>query len=595
MAAEQENLKVNVNDLRNGLAAVVHNIQWSYAIFWSPSAGQPGMLEWREGYYNGDIKTRKMTQSHESEDDLTGLHRSEQLRELYVSLSAGDANQLGRRPSSFLSPEDLTDSEWFYLLCMSFTFHPGHGLVGRTLSTGKHIWLTDAHCAEFKVFSRSLLAKSASIRTIFCFTFLDCVVELGTTESVREDTDFLFQVKNFFRDSLNGINEHKSTNDGGAVSQNCILNIPLTPLGSPTLDLEEDIHLGSPPLNLEVHAAFTSGLQALSPFTSYGDDDIKLMTNDKPGEISPADSRDILNKDSSNVSDNQSWNLLDNEPPKQSINNVNEPMECKGVNFSLFDGGVGDLLYERTLAAIFKRSSTPVEIAFVPDPSRSTSFVSWRNDSNALYPRMGSHNQIMLKKILFIQYEDVKLSKFVSVRPWHQRNNQMNKNIEILKSLLPFDVEDKNSILGNTVKYLKELENRVQFLESQMDKQDLKNKELMRTQDDVVERTSDNYEGEGFLSGNKKPSTNKRKAREADINVSVMGNEVIIQVSCPWRDCLLLEVMDAANSINLDAHYVQSSTVEGNLIMTIKSKFKGSAVASPGLIKGRIHRAVCKC
>lgn len=56
-----------------------------------------------------------------------GLQRSQQLRELYENLSAGDNNQQEKRPSAALSPEDLTDAEWFYLVCMSFVFAPGQG------------------------------------------------------------------------------------------------------------------------------------------------------------------------------------------------------------------------------------------------------------------------------------------------------------------------------------------------------------------------------------------------------------------------------------------------------------------------------------
>lgn len=80
-----------------------------------------------DGYYNGDIKTRKTTQPMEFKADLLGLERSEQLRELYDSLSAGDSNQQNKRPSASLSPEDLTDTEWYYLVCMSFTFGQAQG------------------------------------------------------------------------------------------------------------------------------------------------------------------------------------------------------------------------------------------------------------------------------------------------------------------------------------------------------------------------------------------------------------------------------------------------------------------------------------
>ena len=49
-------------------------------------------MEWGDGYYNGDIKTRKTIQSMELNADQMGFQRSEQLRELYESLSAGETS-----------------------------------------------------------------------------------------------------------------------------------------------------------------------------------------------------------------------------------------------------------------------------------------------------------------------------------------------------------------------------------------------------------------------------------------------------------------------------------------------------------------------
>lgn len=82
------------------------------------------VLEWREGYYNGDIKTRKTVQAMELEmkADKIGLQRSEQLKELYKFLLAGEADPQTKRPSAALAPEDLSDLEWYYLVCMSFVF-----------------------------------------------------------------------------------------------------------------------------------------------------------------------------------------------------------------------------------------------------------------------------------------------------------------------------------------------------------------------------------------------------------------------------------------------------------------------------------------
>lgn len=91
------------------------------------------VLEWGDGYYNGDIKTRKTVQAMELKADKIGLQRSQQLRELFQSLLEGETEQQAKRPSAALSPEDLTDAEWYYLVCMSFVFSPGQGYLSFSL------------------------------------------------------------------------------------------------------------------------------------------------------------------------------------------------------------------------------------------------------------------------------------------------------------------------------------------------------------------------------------------------------------------------------------------------------------------------------
>ncbi|KAM7494266.1 hypothetical protein LguiB_028875 [Lonicera macranthoides] len=124
-----------------------------------------------EGYYNGDIKTRKTVQAIELNDEQLWFQRTEQLRELYESLSAGENNPQPERPSASLSPEYLTDTEWYFLVRMSFKIGQG------TLASNQTIWLSNAHYADSKPFSRSLLAK-----TVVCFPYLEGVVELGATD-----------------------------------------------------------------------------------------------------------------------------------------------------------------------------------------------------------------------------------------------------------------------------------------------------------------------------------------------------------------------------------------------------------------------------
>ena len=146
---------------------------------------------------------------------------------------------------------------------------------------------------------------------------------------------------------------------------------------------------------------------------------------------------------------------------------------------------------------------------------------------------------------------------------------------------------DKASILTDTIKYLKELEARVEELESCMDSVDFEAR--ARRNQDIVEQTSDNYDNKKIDSG-RKHWINKRKASDIDetdpelnrvvpeeglpldVKVSIKEQEVLIEMRCPYREYILLDVMDAINNLHMDAHSVQSSALDGILTLTLKSK-----------------------
>ncbi|GMI85782.1 TRANSPARENT TESTA 8 [Hibiscus trionum] len=205
--------------LQKMLQAAVQSVQWTYSLFWQ-ICPQQGILIWSDGYYNGAIKTRKTVQPMEVSTEEASLQRSQQLRELYESLSSDEANQPARRPCAALSPEDLTESEWFYLMCVSFSFPPGVGLPGKAYARRQHIWLTAANEVDSKTFSRAILAKSACIQTVLCIPLLDGVLELGSTEKVQEDLGLVQHVKTFFNDGQTttppppkpALSEHSTSN-----------------------------------------------------------------------------------------------------------------------------------------------------------------------------------------------------------------------------------------------------------------------------------------------------------------------------------------------------------------------------------------------
>ncbi|KAJ7006250.1 transcription factor BHLH42-like [Populus alba x Populus x berolinensis] len=220
--------------LQTMLQAAVQSVQWTYSLFWQ-MCPQQGILVWGDGYYNGPIKTRKTVQPMEVSTEEASLQRSQQLRELYDSLSIGETNQPERRPCAALSPEDLTETEWFYLMCVSFSFAPGAGLPGKAYDRKQHVWLTGANDIDSKTFSRAILAKSAGVQTVVCIPLLDGVAEFGTTDKVKEDLGFIQHVKSFFSDHHHlpppkpALSEHSTSNPATSSDHPRLYSPPIPP------------------------------------------------------------------------------------------------------------------------------------------------------------------------------------------------------------------------------------------------------------------------------------------------------------------------------------------------------------------------------
>ncbi|KAJ4839828.1 hypothetical protein Tsubulata_010046 [Turnera subulata] len=166
-----------------------------------------------------------------------------------------------------------------------------------------------------------------------------------------------------------------------------------------------------------------------------------------------------------------------------------------------------------------------------------------------------------------------------------------------LSSMVPsIGKTDKLSILNDTIKYLMELEARIEELESCMGLLDHEVRPRRNCMD-LVEQSSDNYDNQKINNVNK-AFINKRKACDVDesccakpsravhkdglpmdLKVRMKEKEVIIDSKCPSREYILVDFIDAINSLSLDVYSVQSSTLDGILTLTLKSKFRGATVA----------------
>ncbi|OAY72575.1 Basic helix-loop-helix protein A [Ananas comosus] len=587
--------------LQKALQSVAQSIQWTYSLFWNPCP-QQGVLVWGDGYYNGAIKTRKTVQPAEVSAEEVTLQRSQQLRELYESLSAGEASQqqqqqlqLARRPSAALSPEDLTDSEWFYLMCISFSFPPGSGLPGKAFARRRHVWLTRANEADSKVFSRAILAK-----TVVCIPLMDGVLELGTTEMVEEDTGLIKHAKSFFAEhheiqSMPALSEQSTSNPAK-------YNEPPSFQGATTPNAEHDelMQLG-----------LSQNVRLGSP------DDCSNNLNTQLQMVGVCCNTSGVSNHQREDETYHCWNFLHED----ICSELQQQSSVQAQELSQEDAH-----YSETVTTILRHNSSRGDESKSNDyfvPSRQTAFAGWNStrDHPQIVLSEGT-SQWLLKTMLFrvptlhCRYKDENSPPSIEgegggsrsrkgaaqeepsanhVLAERRRREKLNERFIVLRSLVPFVTKmDKASILGDAIEYVKQLRKRIQDLESRNRQMEslTKTAELQRpgsSKDPNVPRGSGSPQGSGVdhvaTSQLKAFSSDKRKIRvlegtrvvdapSTNVQVSIIEADALLEMQCPYKEGLLLKIMQTIHELRLEIMSIQSSSVNGTLFAELRAKVK---------------------
>lgn len=614
------------NRLRNMLQAAVQSVQWTYSLFWQ-ICPQQGILVWSDGYYNGAIKTRKTLQPMEVSAEEAALQRSQQLRELYDSLSAGESNQTVRRPSAALSPEDLTESEWFYLMCVSFSFPPGVGLPGKAYARRQHVWLTGASEVDSKIFSRAILAKSARIQTVLCIAVHDGVVELGTTEKLQEDLELVQHVKTFFTDDIirnpkPALSEHSTSNPADYTRFHSPALPPTYAAANPNLDGNDDeeeeegpesdcaetdrnscrmVRVAAEPSELMMQLEMSEDMRLGSP----DDASNNLDTDIHMAGVSQAEKQrraELCRR----------WEMVQEEEA------ANSGLESRYSGLLLMDGlAQENTHYSQTVSAILQGQPTRWADS-LPTYSTESAFSKWtiRSDHHQLPVALeGASSQWLLKYILFSvpllhsKYRDENSPKardadaaarFRKGTPQEElsanhvlaerrRREKLNERFIILRSLVPFVTKmDKASILGDTIEYVKQLRKKIQELETRNKEIEAHNERprsadsLQRSGVTVSERARSLGPEPGrekrkmrIVTGSRGEARPKKTQPETALEVSIIENDALLELQCEYREGLLVDIMRMLREqLRIEITTVQSSLNNGVLAAELRAKVK---------------------
>ncbi|XVF22306.1 hypothetical protein REPUB_Repub12eG0161500 [Reevesia pubescens] len=191
--------------LQQRLQFVIQSQQdwWAYAIFWETSNDDHGrlFLGWGDGHFQGTKDfSPKFSANHIS--NIQGLHNERRKVIKGIQALIGDNHEIDM---SMIDGTDITDAEWFYVMSLTRSFSAGDGIPGKALSTGSLIWLTGAHELQFYNCERARDAQMHGIETLVCIPTSCGVLELGSSEIIRENWGLVQQVKSLFGSDLIGL------------------------------------------------------------------------------------------------------------------------------------------------------------------------------------------------------------------------------------------------------------------------------------------------------------------------------------------------------------------------------------------------------
>ncbi|XP_045088773.1 transcription factor BHLH42 isoform X2 [Aegilops tauschii subsp. strangulata] len=622
-------------EVQRSLQAVAQGLRWTYALLWQLCPDQ-GALVWAEGHYNGAIKTRKtvqpavaQAQAQAPAAEAADQARSRQLRELFDSLAREAAAgggpgfrdvhgcaQEARRPSAALAPEDLTETEWFYLMSASYSFPPGVGLPGRAFARGGHVWLSRANEVDSKAFSRAILARSAGIKTVVCIPIVDGVLEIGTTEKVEEDIGLVQYAMAIFMDQQE---THMTpsichSNQTSHIDQQSFQTQGKTHTGQPkpepnkfTPEYDDD-EMEYDDNEIDTECASGSETNTGRGHCRHGPPNI--ASNDDHATHNVGRSSELMQVEmSERVRDGCSSNLGDeiqmlmvcqNSGDHSNLHGQDEPWHflyeelCSGYPQSSGEDQAmaENAHYAHTVSLILHRNNAlrqsdgPNTRSYLA-VSHQSSFSRWDAGIHGRAVAEGTTRQKMLKSVLLffnaacnkppgdLRCDDAGARREVDFGASHvmqerKRREKLNERFIVLRSLVPFVTKmDKASILGDTIEYVKQLTKRIQDLESSVARQQVHG-DLLVPKGSSERRALMGMEGPSSSSG-----SSSSAPVATDVQVSIIESDALLELRCPDRRGLLVTIMQALQEqLRLEVTSVQASSDRGVLLAEMRAKVR---------------------
>ncbi|KAJ8421443.1 hypothetical protein Cgig2_032157 [Carnegiea gigantea] len=519
---------------------------WTYAIFWqfSPDFPSQPLLGWGDGYYKGEENKIRRQTNRANLNPVEQEHRKRVLRELNSLISGNPA------PEDGAVDEEVTDTEWFFLISMTQSFTSGEDLPGQAYLSSNPIWAAGLDRLASSPCERAKQGSCFGLQTMVCIPVPNGVVELGSTELVFQSPNLMNKVRVLFSSgppdpttsSWPAENMDQMEPDPATIwisdptppppppppavaeAKQTVPQRTPTPQSSNTQNQNQTQGILTRELNFSEYAFGSKSSTQVKPESG------EILSF--PGKNGTTTTGGVTfgGNSQSLIEENINKNNKKRSPTSRGSNEEGMLSFTSGVILPSSGLLTVDSEHSDLEASVREADSSRV----VPDPEK-------RPRKRGRKPANGREEPLN------------------HVEAERQRREKLNQRFYALRAVVPnVSKMDKASLLGDAISYINELKSKLQSFEAE--------KEELMIQVGALKKELTASKGMPPLEEEEVKVVHSCKQVDMEIDVKIIGWDAMIRVNCSKKNHPAARLMTALKELDLDVTHASVSVVNDLMI-----------------------------